>query len=672
MGRILLVGRLAARNLRRRPAEAALLLLAITAATTVLTLGLVLRGVTNDPYQNTREATAGPDVVASFAPDPATGQPADLAGMEALTDAPGVIDHSGPYPVIGAELEADGVTGSRRTPRGEVIGGAAGVWAVGRNPNAASVDQPVVTEGSWVRDGGVVVETGFADALDVGEGDQITLRSRVCTFETSTGPADCGVANSRSFRVVGVAVTAAARPYPDVCFAPECPWFAEAMEDEVPEGPPPEEPPPDGTVDDERWAETPVEPGLVWLTEADARGLAPAEETLSYVVNLKLADPTDAPAFVNTHVSSMTLPAGVVGAYPSIFESWQDIRDGHDQVMQDQQQVLQIGSRLLGVLAVASVAVLVGGRMADQTRRVGLLKAVGGTPRLVAVVLFTEYLVLALLAAAAGLAAGWLAAPVLTDPGAGLLGSAGAPSLAMSTAGQVTAVALGVAAIATFVPAVRAARTSTVHALADTARPPRRTPWLIAISARLPVPLLLGLRVAARRPRRVVLSTISIAVTVSGIVAVLAARAQANQDAQLVGGTDPGTVRLNQVLLVITVTLVALAAVNAIFVTWATALDAKHSSALARALGATPQQVSTGLSAAQVLPALVGAVLGIAGGLALFAATGGGEDGVTGPPLWQLLAVVPVTVFVVAALTTIPARLGARRPTAQILQAELA
>ena len=150
----------------------------------------------------------------------------------------------------------------------------------------------------------------------------------------------------------------------------------------------------------------------------------------------------------------------------------------------------------------ASVAVLVGGRMADQTRRVGLLKAVGGTPRLVAVVLLAEYLVLALLAAAAGLAVGRLAAPLLTDPGAGLLGRAGAPSLTLATAAQVTAVALGVAVIATLVPAVRAARTSTVHALADAARPPRRTPWLIAISARLPVPLLLGLRVAARRPRR--------------------------------------------------------------------------------------------------------------------------------------------------------------------------
>jgi ABC-type lipoprotein release transport system permease subunit len=662
MGRVFLVFRLAARNLRGRPVEAALLLLAITAATTTLTLGLVLRGVTNDPYQSTREATAGPDVVASVAADPYVGLPADRPGLEALADARGVIDHSGPYPVIGAELETDGATGSRRTPRGEAIGGAAGVWAVGRDSAAAPVDQPEVTQGSWVRDGGVVVEAGFADALDVHEGDRVTLRTRACTFQTPTRPPECEVVSRRSFRVVGVAVTAAARPYPDVCFAQSCPWFAEAIEDALAEGPPPSEP--EQPVDDDALAaEPPVEPGLVWLTEADARGLATGGQPQSYVVNLKLADPTDAPAFVDAHLSPLT--------GTQILESWQDIRGGHEQVVQDQEEVLRIGSRLIALLAVASIAVLVGGRMADQTRRVGLLKAVGGTPHLVAVVLLAEYIVVALVGSAAGLAAGWLAAPLLTDPGASLVGSAGAPSLTMSTVGVVTAVALGVAVAATFVPAVRAARTSTVHALADAARPPRRNPWLIAISARLPIPLLLGLRVAARRPRRVVLNVGSIFVTVTGIVAVLAARAQNNQDAELVGGTDPGTVKLNQVLLVITVTLVALAAVNAIFVTWATALDAKHSSALARALGATPQQVSTGLSAAQVLPALVGAVLGIAGGLALFAALGGGDDGVTGPPLWQLLAVAPVTVLVMAALTTIPARLGARRPAAEALQIEI-
>ena len=64
MGKILLVGRLAARDLRRRPAQAVLLLLAITAATAVLTLGLVLHGVTSQPYQQTRVATNGADVVA--------------------------------------------------------------------------------------------------------------------------------------------------------------------------------------------------------------------------------------------------------------------------------------------------------------------------------------------------------------------------------------------------------------------------------------------------------------------------------------------------------------------------------------------------------------------------------------------------------------------------------
>ena len=59
MGRTLLVLRLAAWDLRRRPADAVLLLLAITAATTTLTLGLVLRDVASDPYERTRDATAG-------------------------------------------------------------------------------------------------------------------------------------------------------------------------------------------------------------------------------------------------------------------------------------------------------------------------------------------------------------------------------------------------------------------------------------------------------------------------------------------------------------------------------------------------------------------------------------------------------------------------------------
>jgi len=75
------------------------------------------------------------------------------------------------------------------------------------------------------------------------------------------------------------------------------------------------------------------------------------------------------------------------------------------------------------------------------------------------------------------------------------------------------------------------------------------------------------------------------------------------------------------VILVVMGILLCLAAVNAIFITWATVVDNRHSSALARALGATPREVSAALAAAQVLPALVGAVLGaFPGGFALFAA----------------------------------------------------
>jgi ABC-type antimicrobial peptide transport system permease subunit len=315
------------------------------------------------------------------------------------------------------------------------------------------------------------------------------------------------------------------------------------------------------------------------------------------------------------------------------------------------------------LLAIASVAVLVGGRMADQIRRVGLLKAVGGTPGLVAAVLLAEYVAVALLAAAVGVVVGWLTAPLLTEASAGLLGSAGARTVTLSTIGIVTAVALTVAIAATLVPAIRASRTSTVRALADAARAPRRAGWLIGVSRHLPVPLLLALRIAARRPRRVVLSIASITITVSGLVAALAAHADLADGS---GGVRAD--RLNQVLVAITITLVALAAVNAIFVTWSTVLDARRSSALARALGATSQQVSAGLSAAQVLPALIGAVLGIPAGLALIAAVD--PDSTTTPPLWQLMAVVPATVLLVASLTAIPARIGARRPVAEILRAE--
>ena len=620
MGKALLAGRLAVRDLRHRPAQAALLLLAITAATAVLTLGLVLHGVTSQPYQQTRAATRGPDVGAYLGgpadtpPGPAQANGRLVAAQaRALDQAPGVTGHSGPYPVASAVLRVRGLS--------------AAVEAEGRGEAPAAIEQPALTAGSWVQPGGIVIERTFAEALGATVGERVTV-------------------GGRPFTVTGIAVTAASPPYPNLCYSPggDCVF-------DLPNPP-----------------FTSREIGLAWVTGADARALASPAAPLSYFLNLRLGNPADARAFA----SHVTAGRGPGPGAPGLI-AWQDIAAADGLLVQDEQQVLSPGALLAVLLAVASAAVLAGGRMAERTLRIGLLKAVGGTPVLIAAALLAENLVLALGAAAAGLAAGCLAAPLIDSPGAALVGAAGAPSVSLPIAAEVTAVALAVAFAATLVPAIRAARTSTVSALAATARPPRRHGLLIRLSALLPVPLLLGLRLVARKPRRAVLTAASIAVTVPGIVTVLTfhTTVELKPLAIATGLGNPVLDRDEQMLTVLTVVLLALSVLNAICATWATALDTAQASALSRVLGATPRQVSAGLSAAQVIPALPGVLLGVPLGIGLFAvADHGGPVGI--PPVPWLAAALLGTLGAVAVLTAIPAWLGTRRPPGGVLQSESA
>ena len=103
-GRALLLFRLARQDIRHHFAQAVLLVVAIAAATTVLSLAFALNGVNSNPYQQTKAATKGPDVVAQSGNDPYTSvtSPADLAALVALNHAQGVAAHSGPYPIVGA------------------------------------------------------------------------------------------------------------------------------------------------------------------------------------------------------------------------------------------------------------------------------------------------------------------------------------------------------------------------------------------------------------------------------------------------------------------------------------------------------------------------------------------------------------------------------------------
>jgi hypothetical protein len=120
---------------------------------------------------------------------------------------------------------------------------------------------------------------------------------------------------------------------------------------------------------------------------------------------------------------------------------------------------------------------------------------------------------------------------------------------------------------------------------------------LIRRSARFPAPLLLAIRVAARRPRRTVLNVASIAITVSGIVGLLFAHATiaAGQFGLSVANVasfnrfDVGFIskvaREDQVLLVVSILRVSLAAV---FITRATVQDSRHTTAITRPSAGTP------------------------------------------------------------------------------------
>jgi putative ABC transport system permease protein len=442
--------------------------------------------------------------------------------------------------------------------------------AEGRDPAPAAVDQPKLTAGHWVgRGDGVVIERGFAAALGVQLGAPVTL-------------------GGSTFHVTGIAATAAIPAYP-VSFCNHSCGMPEALQTS-------------------RSGEAPVV-GLVWVTRPAAQHLTTTASPLGYLLNLKLTDPLAAQAFATVHTGppsqSAGTPTGPPGsARPSsaggitILYSWQGIRSVDNLVASNEQKTMQFGGALLALLALAGLTVLIGRRMAEQTKRVGLLKAVGGTPGLIAAVLLAQYLLIAVIAAAVGLVAGRLIATPVARTSAGLLGAPSSPSLTAPTITFVVAVALAVA----------------------------------------------------------------------GIVAVLASY---TYNARNYAGVDNLRIdRVNELTAIITVMLAILAAINTIFITWATVVDARPASALTRALGATPNQVSAGLSAAQLLPTLPGAVLGIPIGIYLYHAVA--EEQLTVPPVWQLLAVLLGTLLVVAALTAIPSRLGAQRSPADILQGEVA
>ncbi|MFB4319214.1 FtsX-like permease family protein [Actinomadura sp. 21ATH] len=518
-------------------------------------------------------------------------------------------------------------------PDAVATGDARTLAALAKAPGVAEAARPFPAVSGKLRVRGVTVnavvhgrDTAPArlDRPRVTEGRWISRGSAVVerAFAEALGvrPGDRIEVAGRSFPVAGIAITSGRVPYPSAT------------------------------------------PGLVWLTRADTARL-PAGGEPRLTMPLRLADPAAAPAFAAAHED---------------VRSWQDMGSYATAELHLANGTLLGGTWALAILAGMSVALLVGGRLAEQGRRVGLLKVAGATPATVAAVLLAEHLAIAVAAAVLGVLGGWAAAPLLTAPNAGLL-DAGTPSPSPATVLIVLAVALGVTAAATAVPALRGARLSTVRALTDPVRGPRRSRWAAVFTGLpLPLPLLLGARIAARRPRRTVLAGLSMTVTVAMVVAALAMHRDVDRkDAGLLGpdfvpgAGNPVTERLSQIVLVMSAALLLLAGVNAVLTAWTAALDNLRTAALTRAVGGTPRQVTTGLAAAQLLPAAAAALGGIPLGLLVYAAarTLGGSGASAGVPALWLAAVLPATLAAVALLTAVPVRYGATRPVTEALGA---
>jgi ABC-type lipoprotein release transport system permease subunit len=502
----------------------------------------------------------------------------------------------------------------------QIGGGTEDLTAEVRDPRPSEVDQPLVTSGRWLGEGdGVVLESGLAATLGASPGDTVMIRGR-------------------PFPVRGVAQTVSRGRFPL------------------------------------------SRPAQVWVTPETARQLREVGMTEEgFELQLRLADPTRAADFVAAHQSLQAVPSS--SSIVPYLETWQQRRSESHSDIDIVAGTLFAAGALIAVLTIATASVLIAGRMAAQIRQVGTLKAVGVTPRQVMVVLLVEHLAIAAVATAVGLGIGRLLAPPIAATSVTLLGRPQPPPLTVTRVAIVAAVAVAVVLLGTVRPALRGIRQSTLRSLATGPRPPRRPGRLAGLAARagMPLPGVLGLRSAWRRPGRLLTNATGLALGVAMIVVALALRD--SLELLELRPPEPGhaasdaavAVLYDQIRAIILGTaglLLVLATLNAWIVATFAARDAARNQAVLRAVGATPRQTVIALIVSQLGACAIAVALGIPLGLGLWSLMEGGDLPEASLPATSLVLLAAAVPAVFAVIVSVPARLLARQPVAPLLTYE--
>ena len=473
-----------------------------------------------------------------------------------------------------------------------------------------SVNVPVVTDGEPPGGRGVVLERSFAQALGLRPGVTVALSNQ---------------GGSTELEVVGTAILPSQPRYPR------------------------------------------SNPGLAWADRAVLEQLVPDRTAWAWTQAIRLDEPNRADAFV----------AAVSPTFAPGQASFSTGQEQEELALLDSQPISLLAtaySLMLLVVVLAVAAILVGARVRQQGREIGLLKAVGLTPRQVGRVFATESAALGLIGVLLGFGIGALVSPLIARTVSSTL--LGTPTAAPNPWHALVAACpvLLVLVAGTWISTRRRTRLGVINAIQSaSASPASRTlvVRLIGLLGATP-PIDLGLRsIAAVRGRAAMLLA---ALTVTGAAVVFALSMQASLDARPAGVPSDVPDSLPILVYTLDAVLLVIASMSLIAVALLSVRERMQEFGILKTLGFTPGQVNISITSSHALLALAAGVLAIPIGIGLYVAAfavagGSSADRVIAPPSW--LALVALGLVVMAAVTvSLPARVATRIGVAEALRYE--